>query len=66
MQHPWIVFSLIASSFLAAHAGEVFVEAESFKSAGGWEVVSGPTTRTASGVAVLNGSGGAKGLAMLG
>ena len=41
-------------------AGEVFIEAESFKSSGGWTVVSGPGERTASGVAVLNGSGGAK------
>ena len=44
----------------AARAGEVFLEAESFKSPGGWEVVTGPAARTASGVAVLGGAGGAK------
>ena len=44
----------------AARAGEVFLEAESFKSSGGWEMVTGPAAREASGLAVLGGASGAK------
>ena len=55
-----LLFFLLASACIVAHAGEVFVEAESFKSTGGWEIVSGPAARTASGLATLNGAGGAK------
>ena len=43
-----------------ASATDAFIEAESFKSTGGWEVVSGAVARSASGLAVLNGAGGAK------
>jgi len=42
------------------HAGEVFIEAENFKSSGGWETLTGPVARAASGLAVLCGAGGAK------
>jgi len=41
-------------------ASEIFVEAETFRSSGGWVVESGPGAREASGLAVLNGAGGAK------
>ncbi|MEO6741687.1 MAG: beta-galactosidase trimerization domain-containing protein, partial [Chthoniobacteraceae bacterium] len=41
-----------------SQAGEVFIEAESFKSFGGWEVASGPVAKSASGLAMLNGAGG--------
>jgi hypothetical protein len=48
----------------SARAGEVFVEAESFHSKGGWEIIDGADARSASGVAVLGGSkGDAKGRA---
>ncbi len=53
----WAVVALLAG---LARAGEVFIEAESFKSSGGWVVESGPSAKQASGVATLNGSGGAK------
>jgi beta-galactosidase GanA len=49
----WIVHS-------GVEAGEVFVEAENFKSAGGWVAQTGPGLREASGLAVLNGATGAK------
>ena len=52
---------LILSATLAlgsAHAAEVFIEAESFKSPGGW--VAQSNIREASGLAVLNGATGAK------
>ncbi len=44
----------------AASASEVFVEAESFISAGGWGAVTGTAARSASGLALLGGAGGAK------
>jgi len=43
-----------------AHAGEVFIEAESFKSTGGWVTESGVGVKDASGISVLSGAGGAK------
>ena len=51
-------FLLLASAFITAHAGEVFLEAESFQSSSGWVAQTG--AKQASGVAVLNGAGGAK------
>ncbi|MEI6537556.1 MAG: hypothetical protein WCN98_19590, partial [Verrucomicrobiaceae bacterium] len=45
---------------LAAQAGEVFIEAESFTSSGGWSVVEGPAAKQASGLKMLGGAGGAK------
>ncbi len=51
-----LCLALCALSF--AHAGELFLEAESFKSSGGWEIVSGPAARSASGLALLNGASG--------
>ena len=59
MKNIRVAFLALASA-IVAHAGEVFVEAESFKSAGGWQVVSGPVARVASGLAMLNGASGAK------
>ena len=53
MLASWIFHSRV-------EAREVFVEAEGFKSAGGWEVVSGRVARSASGLATLNGAAGAK------
>lgn len=41
-------------------AGEVFVEAESFTSKGGWTVIDGAAVKTASGLAMLGGASGAK------
>jgi hypothetical protein len=57
-----LLFRLCAVVFCSqvAHAGEVFIEAESFKSTGGWVTESGVGVKDASGVAMLNGSGGAK------
>src|SRR4051812_43365349 len=51
---------LLLSSVSLARASEVFIEAESFKSSGGWEVRSGPEARSASGTAMLHGGTGAK------
>ena len=59
MKNIRVTFLAFASAITAAHAGEVFVEAESFKSPGGWVAVSGPVARTASGLAMLNGASGA-------
>ncbi len=53
-------FLVVASVTVASQAGEVFIEAENFKSSGGWEKISGGIARTASGTAMLNGAGGAK------
>ena len=56
--------SFLFSIFIAmcclrrAHAGEVFIEAESFKSGGGWVVQT--EAKKASGVGMLNGASGAK------
>jgi hypothetical protein len=50
------LLTLLLSS-LATFAGEVFVEAESFDSSGGWTVVGEPK---ASGLAVLSGAAGDK------
>lgn len=55
-----LLASLLLVLLPAVQASEVFVEAESFKSAGGWVVLQGPSAREASGLAVLNGAGGAK------
>ncbi len=59
-------FSLLISLLLftpailpSVRGSEVFIEAENFKSSGGWVVETGPTTRQASGLAVLNGATGA-------
>ncbi|MEO5692514.1 MAG: hypothetical protein ABIQ72_05280, partial [Usitatibacter sp.] len=43
-----------------ASAGEVFVEAESFTSTGGWSVIEGPSTKAASGLKMLGGASGQK------
>lgn len=48
-----------ASSAVPALASTVFVEAETFQSDAGWQVVSGPEARSASGTAALSGSQGA-------
>ena len=56
MKLLWSCLAVMALSSLAASAGEVFIEAESFKSDGGWEVQSGPEAKTASGLQLLNGS----------
>ena len=55
-----LLTALLLSLFLhgAAHAGEVFVEAEAFHTDGGWSVVSGPTAKSASGLAMLSGATG--------
>jgi hypothetical protein len=50
----WFLFVLLSS----LRAGEVFIEAESFQSAGGWQAVSGPAARLASGTAALSGASG--------
>jgi hypothetical protein len=50
---------LVAGWSAPAFASTVFVEGETFKSDGGWQVVSGPETRSASGLAALSGSQGA-------
>jgi hypothetical protein len=60
MKNIRVAFLVFASAVMAAHAGEVFVEAESFKSVGGWQVVSDNIARTSSGLAMLNGASGAK------
>jgi hypothetical protein len=49
---------LVAHSSL--HASEVFIEAETFTSAGGWEAKTGPAAKQASGLSVLNGASGTK------
>lgn len=49
--------ALVLSSLTTSRAGEVFVEAESFKSSGGWAVEK--DVKQASGLAVLNGASGA-------
>ncbi|MCX6910086.1 MAG: beta-galactosidase trimerization domain-containing protein [Verrucomicrobia bacterium] len=54
------LISLLFVLLSSVQASEVFVEAESFKSSGGWVVMTGPSAREASGLAVLNGAGGAK------
>ena len=51
----------VAGWSVPAFGSTVFVEAETFKSDGGWETVSGPETRSASGLAALSGSQGAPG-----
>ena len=54
---------LLLALFLASgigRAGEVFIEAEDFKSSDGWVKKSGPEAREASGLAILNGASGAK------
>ena len=52
---------------LSTFAGEVFIEAESLTSSGGWTVVEGPAAKQASGVKMLGGAGGEKdGAARLG
>jgi hypothetical protein len=43
----------------AAQAATVFIEAETFHSNGGWEVVSGSETKAASGLSALSGARGA-------
>ena len=55
-----LILLLLCLSLSPLRAGEVFVEAESFQSAGGWQVMTGPSARTASGLNVLSGNGGAK------
>ena len=55
------VQSLICLAILPGlQAGEVFLEAESFKSADGWAVETGANAAQASGLTVLNGASGAK------
>ena len=45
-------------AFTQVAGGEVFIEAERFESAGGWQAFSGPSTRAASGTAALSGASG--------
>ena len=52
-------FVCVVGWLAAARGSEVFVEAETFHSAGGWEVVSGPEAQAASGLAGLSGARGA-------
>ncbi|MCX7007621.1 MAG: beta-galactosidase trimerization domain-containing protein [Kiritimatiellaeota bacterium] len=55
-----LVLMLLAALLapFAASASEVFIEAESFTSAGGWSVVTGAAARSASGLALLGGASG--------
>ena len=59
-----ISWSIICCSALLlagmAPAGEVFIEAETFKASGGWSIIDGVAGKTASGLAMLGGAGGAK------
>lgn len=50
---------VLLSLFLQVQASELFVEAESFASKGGWTVVTGAPARTASGLGTLSGASGA-------
>ncbi len=52
--------ALLMLSVSRASAGEVFVEAESFTSTGGWSVIEGPATKAASGLKMLGGASGQK------
>src|SRR3954464_9418438 len=65
MKHAPALFASLLLTCLtaasAARAGEVFVEAESFTTSGGWAVVDGPAAKQASGLAMLGGAGGAAG-----
>jgi hypothetical protein len=60
MNTGWFLIPLLLALLPSVQASEVFVEAESFKSPGGWVVLTGPAAREASGLAVLNGASGAK------
>jgi hypothetical protein len=59
MKYVIAMLLLVAGWSAPAFASTVFVEAETFKSDHGWQVVSGPETRSASGLAALSGSQGA-------
>ncbi|MCB1244614.1 MAG: beta-galactosidase trimerization domain-containing protein [Verrucomicrobiae bacterium] len=57
------LFVCLLVSFLIqsmAEAGEVFLEAETFESSGGWTKVEGPAAKQASGLAMLGGASGAQ------
>ena len=56
MKRKIALFSLAALSM--AHAGEHFIEAESFASPDGWSVVGGTAAKQASGLKMLNGAQG--------
>src|SRR5262245_59124737 len=62
MKNTFLLLALTSRLLLgAAFASEVFIEAESFTSSGGWSAIdSGSAARAASGVAVLDGAHGAK------
>ncbi len=56
--HASISLALLLSTIVSA--GEVFIEAESFKTTGGWTIIEGAEAKAASGLAMLGGAGGAK------
>ena len=61
----FVLLAILTTAFVtmavsAVPASEFFLEAESFTSSGGWTVQSGPEAKSASGLAVLSGAGGAK------
>jgi hypothetical protein len=54
-----LVGALLAAFCIATgRASEIFLEAESFQSEAGWEIVDGPLARAASGVAMIGGATG--------
>src|SRR6187431_2067815 len=57
---PFVCLALLGCGWSAvpARAGTAFLEAETFQATGGWEVVTGERARTASGLALLDGSRG--------
>jgi hypothetical protein len=59
MKHLVAILFFVVGAVVPAWCATVFIEAETFHSSGGWEVVSGPETRDASGFKTLSGSKGA-------
>ncbi len=60
MKRMWMTVMLLCLG-AGLQASELFVEAESFTSSGGWAVVTGAAARAASGLSLLAGSAGATG-----
>lgn len=59
MKHTTIFLATLLLAPLAGSAGEVFLEAENFKSTGGWSVIEGAAAREDSGLKKLSGASGA-------
>ena len=58
MKHLVAILVFVVGLAVPAWCATVFVEAETFHSDGGWEVISGPETRDASGLKALSGAKG--------